>query len=174
MSEYYQIFIKKKPRQELFKAVLVDEYLFDRHVKEISYIHCKFKRWSASAVLNGADRLSRYPKLFYQITLPYLFLFSYLCKIVFHKSPRRTLVHIYITIVTAEVLCVKYSLRLWYSCVKKKTCRICDRSPWCSGPESNQGHGDFQSPALPTELPEHNGGPSWGRTKDRPVMSRLL
>src|SRR6266545_3417146 len=24
---------------------------------------------------------------------------------------------------------------------------------WCLGPESNQRHGDFQSPALPTELP---------------------
>ncbi len=23
---------------------------------------------------------------------------------------------------------------------------------WCPNPESNQGHGDFQSPALPTEL----------------------
>ena len=87
MSEYYQIFIKKKPRHELFKAVLVDEYLFDWHVKEISYIHCKFKRWSASAVLNGADRLSRYSKLFYQITLPYLFLFSDLREIILHMYP---------------------------------------------------------------------------------------
>ncbi len=26
---------------------------------------------------------------------------------------------------------------------------------WCPGPESNQRHGDFQSPALPTELPGH-------------------
>ena len=26
---------------------------------------------------------------------------------------------------------------------------------WWRGQESNQGHGDFQSPALPTELPRH-------------------
>ena len=26
---------------------------------------------------------------------------------------------------------------------------------WCPDPESNQRHGDFQSPALPTELSEH-------------------
>ena len=38
---------------------------------------------------------------------------------------------------------------------------------WCPDPESNQRHGDFQSPALPTELSGHtcdillyNGGPS--------------
>ena len=112
MSEYYQIFIKKKLHQELFKAVLMNEYFFDWHVQQISYIHCKFKGWSTSAILNRADRLSRYPKLFYQITLPYLFRFSYLCQIVFHKSPRRTLVHLSIVIVTIESLCVKYSLRL--------------------------------------------------------------
>ena len=27
---------------------------------------------------------------------------------------------------------------------------------WCPGTESNRGHGDFQSPALPTELPGHH------------------
>ena len=27
---------------------------------------------------------------------------------------------------------------------------------WCLGAESNHRHGDFQSPALPTELPRHN------------------
>ena len=26
---------------------------------------------------------------------------------------------------------------------------------WCLGAESNHRHGDFQSPALPTELPRH-------------------
>ena len=26
---------------------------------------------------------------------------------------------------------------------------------WCLRPESNQRHGDFQSPALPTELQRH-------------------
>ena len=32
---------------------------------------------------------------------------------------------------------------------------------WCPGPESNQRHCDFQSHALPTELPGH--GVSWSR-----------
>ena len=77
----------KKPRQELFEAVLMDEYLFDRHIKKIGYIHCKFKGWSASAVLDGTDGLPRYSELLYQIALSYLFLFSDLCEIVFHKSP---------------------------------------------------------------------------------------
>src|SRR3546814_9724958 len=27
---------------------------------------------------------------------------------------------------------------------------------WCPGTESNRRHGDFQSPALPTELPGHD------------------
>ena len=27
---------------------------------------------------------------------------------------------------------------------------------WCLGAESNHRHGDFQSPALPTELPRQN------------------
>ena len=29
---------------------------------------------------------------------------------------------------------------------------------WCPGTESNCPHGDFQSPALPTELPGHQTG----------------
>ena len=29
---------------------------------------------------------------------------------------------------------------------------------WCRGAESNRRHGDFQSPALPTELPRHATG----------------
>ena len=29
------------------------------------------------------------------------------------------------------------------------------RVKWCLGAESNHPHGDFQSPALPTELPRH-------------------
>ena len=91
---YYQIFIIKKPRQELFEAVLMDKDLFDRHIKQIGYIHCKFKGWRTSAVLNGTDRLPGYSELFDQIALPYLFLFSDLCEIVFHKSPCRTLVHL--------------------------------------------------------------------------------
>ena len=32
--------------------------------------------------------------------------------------------------------------------------RMCNY--WCSGTELNRRHGDFQSPALPTELPEQN------------------
>ena len=46
---------------------------------------------------------------------------------------------------------------------------------WCSEAESNHRHGDFQSPALPTELSEHlSGGSSWSRTSDHSVMSRVL
>ena len=38
---------------------------------------------------------------------------------------------------------------------------------WCLRSESNQRHGDFQSPALPTELQRHIGGDSDGaRTHD--------
>ena len=44
---------------------------------------------------------------------------------------------------------------------KKTTSRTCvcekllSKKKWCPDPESNQGHGDFQSPALPTELSGH-------------------
>ncbi len=31
----------------------------------------------------------------------------------------------------------------------------------CLGPESNQRHGDFQSPALPTELPRRTAPDPW-------------
>ena len=34
---------------------------------------------------------------------------------------------------------------------------------WCPGPESNQRHVDFQSTALPTELPGHK---MWRRGRD--------
>ena len=38
-------------------------------------------------------------------------------------------------------------------CNKKKALHPLDtRLDWCPDPELNQGHGDFQSPALPTEL----------------------
>ena len=50
---------------------------------------------------------------------------------------------------------------------------------WCLRPESNQRHGDFQSPALPTELQRHlqlllaafsgrreSGDPDGARTHD--------
>ena len=37
---------------------------------------------------------------------------------------------------------------------------------WCLGPESNQRHADFQSAALPTELPRHDGDPEGARTLD--------
>ena len=33
---------------------------------------------------------------------------------------------------------------------------------WCPEPESNQRHGDFQSPALPTELQRHKSGDAEG------------
>ena len=153
------------------ESVLMNEYLFDRHVKQIGYIHCKLKRRSTSAVLNGTYGLPRYTELLHKEILPYLLLFSDLCEIVLHKSPYRTLVQLYIAILSCNQI---VSSVLYVYDNHKKNLPPCDRSPWCSGPESNQGHGDFQSPALPTELPEHNGGPSWGRTKDRPVMSRLL
>src|SRR6056297_1048670 len=32
---------------------------------------------------------------------------------------------------------------------------------WCRGTESNCRHGDFQSPALPTELPRHRNRRNW-------------
>ena len=35
-------------------------------------------------------------------------------------------------------------------------------SRWCPDAESNHGHGDFQSPALPTEL----SGRIWRRGRD--------
>ena len=77
--------------QRLFEPVFMNKYLFDRHVKKIGYIHCKFKGWSASAVFNGTYRLPGYSKLLDKITLPYLFLFSDLCEIVFHRSPDNNL-----------------------------------------------------------------------------------
>ena len=37
---------------------------------------------------------------------------------------------------------------------------------WCLRPESNQRHGDFQSPALPTELQRQIGDRERARTVD--------
>ena len=37
---------------------------------------------------------------------------------------------------------------------------------WCLGAESNHRHVDFQSTALPTELPRHSGDPEGARTLD--------
>ena len=37
---------------------------------------------------------------------------------------------------------------------------------WCLGAESNHRHVDFQSTALPTELPRHHGDPEGARTLD--------
>ena len=37
---------------------------------------------------------------------------------------------------------------------------------WCLRSESNQRHGDFQSPALPTELQRQSGDPKGTRTPD--------
>ena len=33
--------------------------------------------------------------------------------------------------------------------------RVQKKTNWCRVAESNHGHGDFQSPALPTELTRH-------------------
>ena len=43
---------------------------------------------------------------------------------------------------------------------------------WCPGTESNRRHGDFQSPALPTELPGHNLRSSEGRVLNLRGRSR--
>ena len=40
------------------------------------------------------------------------------------------------------------------------------RTLWCLGAELNHRHGDFQSPALPTELPRHIGDQEGARTLD--------
>ena len=47
-------------------------------------------------------------------------------------------------------------------------CRIeLHQQVWCLEPELNQRHGDFQSPALPTELSrQKNGDPEGARTLD--------
>ena len=37
---------------------------------------------------------------------------------------------------------------------------------WCLGAESNHRHADFQSAALPTELPRQIGDPEGARTLD--------
>ncbi len=42
---------------------------------------------------------------------------------------------------------------------EKKRPRIATLISWCRGTELNCRHGDFQSPALPTELPRLNGRP---------------
>ena len=43
-----------------------------------------------------------------------------------------------------------------------------DLFTWCPGVELNHGHRDFQSRALPTELPGHWSGP------DGPELNRAL
>ena len=40
-----------------------------------------------------------------------------------------------------------------HEAVKGLICRDLSKGKWCPGPESNQRHADFQSAALPTELP---------------------
>ena len=40
---------------------------------------------------------------------------------------------------------------------------------WCLRSESNQWHGDFQSPALPTELQRHNWRPGTGSNRRPPA-----
>ena len=102
------------------ESVLMNEYLFDRHVKQIGYIHCKLKRRSTSAVLNGTDGLPRYTELLHKEILPYLLLFSDLCEIVLHKSPYRTLVQLYIAILSCNQI---VSSVLYVYDNHKKICR---------------------------------------------------
>ena len=92
----------------------MDEYLLYRHVKQIGYIHCKFKGWSASSVLDRADRLSGHAKLFYQIILPYLLFFSDLCEIVFHEAPLEHLCNFYMPIVP-RICYVSRTLYVYYN-----------------------------------------------------------
>ena len=48
-------------------------------------------------------------------------------------------------------------------------------SNWCPLPESNQRHGDFQSPALPTELSGQVVGAGGGnRTPNLLITNQLL
>ena len=46
---------------------------------------------------------------------------------------------------------------------------VSPRNFWCRGTESNCRHGDFQSPALPTELPRRR---NVGLYKKRPLLAR--
>ena len=45
--------------------------------------------------------------------------------------------------------------------------RIFELGKWCPGADSNHRHADFQSAALPTELPGHLCGREWGRFDNR-------
>ena len=56
---------------------------------------------------------------------------------------------------------------------KKKAPGEPNASRW-QGTESNRRHGDFQSPALPTELPGLNNGKGRNRTADTGIFSPLL
>ena len=52
-----------------------------------------------------------------------------------------------------------------------RSCHCCDKTltySWCLRSESNQRHGDFQSPALPTELQRQIWRPGWG-SNPRPL-----
>ena len=44
---------------------------------------------------------------------------------------------------------------------------------WCLRSESNQRHGDFQSPALPTELQRQQWRPGWGSNPRPPAVTGL-
>ncbi len=60
-----------------------------------------------------------------------------------------------------------YGIFIHYLIVKKEI--VNSISFWCLDAESNHGHGDFQSPALPTELSRliiKNGDPDRARTDD--------
>ncbi len=54
---------------------------------------------------------------------------------------------------------MNFSLGLFWTIAKNKGLTSFLVSPlfkWCLLAESNHGHGDFQSPALPTELKRHS------------------
>ncbi len=48
---------------------------------------------------------------------------------------------------------------------QKPSRRLGSLNKWCPDSESNQGHGDFQSPALPTELSGQRGALNLNRLK---------
>ena len=47
-------------------------------------------------------------------------------------------------------------------------------SPWCRGPESNRRHYDFQSYALPTELPRRMSLSNLANSSSSKIFSAVL
>ena len=52
--------------------------------------------------------------------------------------------------------------------------RFLDFLRWWSGGDLNPRHADFQSAALPTELPRRIGGNNWTRTSDPLLVRQVL